>query len=86
MAISQLFTFVANVYIGTIICVWRELYLLEMGRLVGIFYSPRLIGSSRLMSNVTGLDRKGTPDAIFPFAIASDMCSGVGHIIKYITP
>jgi hypothetical protein len=37
------------------------------------------------MSDVTGLDRKGTLDVIFQFAIASVMCAGVGHIIKYIS-
>jgi hypothetical protein len=36
------------------------------------------------MSDVTGLDKKGTQDAIFQFAIASEMYSGVGHIIKYL--
>jgi hypothetical protein len=34
------------------------------------------------MSDVTVLDRKGTLDAIFQFENASEMYSGVGHIIK----
>jgi hypothetical protein len=34
------------------------------------------------MSDVTGLDRKGTLDTIFQFAIASEM-DLVGHIIKH---
>jgi hypothetical protein len=40
----------------------------------------------KLMSDFTGLDRKGSLDAIFQLAIASEMCSGVGHIIKNLSP
>jgi hypothetical protein len=38
------------------------------------------------MSDVTVLDKKGTLEALFQFAIASDMYSGVDRIIKYISP
>jgi hypothetical protein len=38
------------------------------------------------MSVVTESDKKGTLEAIFQFAIASEMYSGVGHIIKFISP
>jgi hypothetical protein len=38
------------------------------------------------MSDVTGLDKKGSLEAIFHFAIASDMYSSLGHIYKYISP
>jgi hypothetical protein len=48
----------------------------------------RLDGLSRLkynlMSDVTGLDKKGTLGAIVQFAVVSEMYSGVGHIIKYM--
>jgi hypothetical protein len=36
----------------------------------------------KLISDVTGLDKRGTLGAIFQFAIAFEMYSGVGHIIK----
>jgi hypothetical protein len=35
------------------------------------------------MTDVTGLDKKGTLKAIFQFAIASEMYLVEGHIIKY---
>jgi hypothetical protein len=40
------------------------------------------------MSDFTRLDRKGTYTGVslFHFAIASEMYSDVGHIIKYISP
>jgi hypothetical protein len=37
------------------------------------------------MSDVTRLDKKGTLEAIYRLAIASEMYSGVDHIIKYIS-
>jgi hypothetical protein len=39
-------------------------------------------------SDVTGLDRKSSLEAstLFQFAIESEMYSGVGHIIKLISP
>jgi hypothetical protein len=38
------------------------------------------------MLDDTGLDSEDTLDAIFQFAIASEMCPGVDHKIKYISP
>jgi hypothetical protein len=37
------------------------------------------------MSDVAGLDKKGTLEAIFQFAIACEMYSSICHIIKYIS-
>jgi hypothetical protein len=60
-----------------------------MGRLGGMFDRQNASTSRlwhKLMSDVTGLDIKGTLEAFFLFAIAIEMYSRVGHIIKYVSP
>jgi hypothetical protein len=53
-----------------------------------LFYSVsgHTFSMGKLKSDVTGLDRIGPLRAIFQFAIASEMYSGIYHIIKYISP
>jgi hypothetical protein len=35
------------------------------------------------MADITGLDKRGTLEELLQFAIASEMYSGLGQIIKY---
>jgi hypothetical protein len=47
---------------------------------------PTIRHWGKLISDVTGFDKKGILGPIFQFTTASEMYLCVGHIIKYISP